>query len=71
MAGEKKGHIMKDIRVTTPIDFEDPEAGMATAEYAVGTVAATSFAGILLWLFEQEWFKEMIADLFKNLFSIF
>ena len=31
--------------------LEDPEAGMATAEYAIGTVAATSFAGLLVWDF--------------------
>jgi hypothetical protein len=30
------------------IEREDPEAGMTTAEYAVGTLAACSFAGILL-----------------------
>lgn len=60
--------------MTTDIErteFDESEAGMATAEYAVGTVAATSFAGILIWLFEQEWFKETISNLFRNLFSIF
>ena len=28
-------------------DFDDPEAGMTTAEYAVGTLAAVAFAAVL------------------------
>lgn len=63
---KEKGTHMTDIEL-----MEDPEAGMATAEYAVGTVAATSFAGILIWLFEQGWFKDLISDLFRNLFNFF
>lgn len=55
--------------VTTPMD--DNEAGMATAEYAVGTVAATSFAGILIWLFDQDWFRDIISELFRGLFNFF
>lgn len=51
--------------------MEDPEAGMATAEYAVGTVAASSLAGILVWLFEQDWVRSMLADLFRGVFNFF
>ncbi|MDP9801091.1 hypothetical protein J2S49_001167 [Arcanobacterium wilhelmae] len=47
------------------------EAGMVSAEYAVGTVATTSFAGILVWLFQQDWFKELIGSVFKGAFSMF
>lgn len=50
--------------------LEDPEAGMATAEYAVGTVAATSLGGILVWIFEQDWFRQLVSDLFRNLFTL-
>ena len=32
----------------------DPEAGMATAEYAVGTVAAVAFAAVLFKVVHSE-----------------
>ena len=41
------------------------EAGMVTAEYALGTVATTGIAGILIWLSQQEWLKDAIAEIFK------
>ncbi|QJC22739.1 DUF4244 domain-containing protein [Arcanobacterium buesumense] len=47
------------------------EAGMVSAEYAVGTVATTSIAGVLIWLAQQDWFKELFAALFKVLFQSF
>ncbi|MGO1637755.1 DUF4244 domain-containing protein [Ancrocorticia populi] len=52
--------------------FEDQssESGMATAEYAVGTMAASSFAGIILWLVQQPWVKEAIESIFKNIFKM-
>lgn len=34
-------------RVATRVHGGDPEAGMSTAEYAVGTVAACGFGGVL------------------------
>ncbi|TBW23932.1 DUF4244 domain-containing protein [Arcanobacterium bovis] len=46
------------------------EAGMVTAEYAVGTVASAGIAGILLWLIKQEWFRELIASLFRNVLGV-
>ncbi|MBP3223090.1 MAG: DUF4244 domain-containing protein [Actinomycetaceae bacterium] len=45
------------------------EDGMTTAEYAVGTVGATGIAGILIWLVQQDWFKELIGNVFRNIFS--
>ncbi|MDD7385224.1 MAG: DUF4244 domain-containing protein [Actinomycetaceae bacterium] len=45
------------------------EAGMATAEYAVGTVAATSFAGLLIWLFKQDWVREGLVAIVKAIFQ--
>ena len=41
------------------------EDGMVTAEYALGTVATTGIAGILIWLSQQDWLKEAIASIFK------
>ncbi|KAE8762072.1 DUF4244 domain-containing protein [Georgenia thermotolerans] len=44
----------------------DGEAGMATAEYAVGTVAAASLAGVLLAILKSEWVRELISDLIRS-----
>ncbi|MCI7551816.1 MAG: DUF4244 domain-containing protein [Actinomycetaceae bacterium] len=46
---------------------EAVESGMVTAEYALGTVATTGIAGILVWLSQQEWLRELIADIFKSM----
>ena len=35
------------VRVSARLHSSDPEAGMTTAEYAVGTVAACGFSGVL------------------------
>lgn len=58
------------IKPTLTVFDNSSEAGMATAEYAVGTVAATSIAGILIWLSKQEWLKEGIAAIFKAIFNL-
>ncbi len=42
------------------------EAGMATAEYAVGTVAAASLAGVLLAILKSDWVRELISDLIRS-----
>lgn len=49
--------------------LDDPEAGMATAEYAIGTVAATSFGGLLVWILDQPWIKEALENIFRSIFS--
>ena len=57
------------IQPTLAMFDDSKEAGMATAEYAVGTVAATSLAGILVWLAQQDWVKEGIVAIFKAIFD--
>ncbi|USR79312.1 DUF4244 domain-containing protein [Arcanobacterium pinnipediorum] len=47
------------------------ESGMVSAEYAVGTIATTSIAGILIWIAQQDWFKELFIALFKFIFELF
>jgi hypothetical protein len=42
------------------------DAGMATAEYAIGTVAAASLASILLWILKSDWVRELISDLIRK-----
>ncbi len=52
------------------MDINDvAEDGMVSAEYAVGTVATTGIAGILVWLAQQEWFRSGIADIFRMIFN--
>lgn len=46
------------------------ERGMVTAEYALGTVATTGIAGILIWLAKQEWFRDLIVNIFRTLLSL-
>lgn len=46
------------------------ESGMATAEYAVGTMAASSFAGIILWIIQQDWVKDALENIFKGIFKL-
>ena len=41
------------------------ERGMTTAEYAVGTVASCSLAGVLVKLLSEPW----VQGLFRNLFE--
>lgn len=43
------------------------ERGMATAEYAVGTLAVVGFVGVIMGLSQQEWFKEIIRKIFQTL----
>ncbi len=40
------------------------ERGMTTAEYAVGTVASCSFAGVLIKLLTSDWAKSILKAIF-------
>lgn len=69
-ADQRKERMMKpyvDIDECDHID--DSEAGMATAEYAIGTVAATSFGGLLVWILDQPWIKEALENIFRSIFE--
>jgi hypothetical protein len=43
--------------------------GMTTAEYAVGTVAACGFAGVLIELLGSDWIQELLKSVIGNAFS--
>lgn len=47
---------------------ETCEDGMVTTEYAIGTVAATSLGGILVWIIQQDWFRDALVSIFKAIF---
>ena len=46
------------------------EAGMTTAEYAVGTVAACGFGGILYKILTSDEVQDMLRDLIAKAFGI-
>ncbi|MBA3308492.1 MAG: DUF4244 domain-containing protein [Nocardioidaceae bacterium] len=46
------------------------EQGMNTAEYAVGTVSACSFAGILYKILTSDWAQGLLQDLFGKVVDI-
>ena len=48
----------------------DLEAGMATAEYAIGTVAAAAFAGLLLAIIRSGGLRPMIESLLSRALSV-
>ena len=51
----------------TPTARRRSQRGMVTAEYAVGTVAACSIAGLCLYpIFSSPWMREMLLTLFRT-----
>jgi hypothetical protein len=49
---------------------EDPEAGLATAEYAVATIAAVGFAGLLIAILKSGEVREMLLGIIQRALSI-
>jgi hypothetical protein len=46
------------------------EDGLATAEYAIVTIAAAGFAGILIIILKSGEIKEMLTNLIKTALSV-
>lgn len=61
--GKPEGGAQSDKRL-------DLEAGMATAEYAIGTVAAAAFAGLLLAIIRSGGLRPMIESLLSSALSV-
>lgn len=47
------------------------ERGMATAEYAVGTLAVVGMVGALIKISTEPWFQELIHKIFEALANWF
>ncbi len=47
------------------------ETGMTTAEYAVGTIAACAFGGLLIKLVSSDSTMKMLTDVIKRAFAPF
>lgn len=70
---------MRDSRIGRGVDWlrarwqlvaRSPEAGMATAEYAIGTLAAVGFAGLLLVILKSEEVRGMLVSLISSALSV-
>jgi Protein of unknown function (DUF4244) len=48
----------------------DPEAGMATAEYAIATVAAAGFAGLLVVILRSGEVRELLLGIVRSALSL-
>lgn len=43
------------------------EAGMSTAEYAVGTLGACTIGGVLVKIGQSEWFGDLVKGMFEKI----
>ncbi len=48
----------------------DPEAGLATAEYAIATVAAVGFAGLLITVLKSDTVRGLLEGIISSALSI-
>ncbi|WP_402462726.1 DUF4244 domain-containing protein [Isoptericola aurantiacus] len=48
----------------------DPEAGMATAEYAIATIAAVGFAGLLILVLQSDTVRGMLESIIGSALSV-
>ncbi|WP_342672044.1 DUF4244 domain-containing protein [Sanguibacter gelidistatuariae] len=46
------------------------EAGMATAEYAIATIAAVGFAGLLILILKSETVRSLLSGLIESALSV-
>ncbi|MFV0425500.1 MAG: DUF4244 domain-containing protein [Beutenbergiaceae bacterium] len=46
------------------------DEGMATAEYAIGTLAAVGFAGLLLVILKSDQVRSMLVDIIQRALSV-
>ena len=53
------------------LQIEDKEAGMSTAEYAIGTVAACGFGAVLFKLLTSEGVLGILRDVITKAFDVF
>lgn len=49
---------------------EGRESGMATAEYAIATIAAVGFAGLLILVLKSEAVRGLLAGLISSALSV-
>lgn len=79
--GESPAHPARPARGALPVEHHEDgtgaprraaraEAGMATAEYAIGTVAAAAFAGLLLVILRGDGVRAALEGLIQQALSV-
>ncbi|MDO8150443.1 DUF4244 domain-containing protein [Isoptericola sp. b408] len=48
----------------------DPEAGLATAEYAIATIAAAGFAGLLILVLQSDTVRGMLESIISSALTV-
>jgi hypothetical protein len=56
--------------ITTRLTGADREAGMTTAEYAVGTLAAVAFAAVLLVIVRSDAVRTALTGIITSALSV-
>jgi len=65
-------HDVADVRDSRDVSgVRDGEEGMATAEYAVGVIAACGFAGLLVKLLSSDDVMSILVSLIQKAVSLF
>jgi hypothetical protein len=52
------------------VDAHDPEAGLATAEYAIATIAAVGFAGLLIVVLQSDTVRGLLEGIIGQALSV-
>ena len=55
-----------EIILTEKMDAPTHESGLATAEYAVATIAAVGFAGLLITLLRSDGIRQVLENIITN-----
>jgi hypothetical protein len=69
MRDSRLGRTAHGLRARWRVLQERREAGMATAEYAIGTLAAVGFAGLLLVILRSEQVRSMLLSIVQSALS--
>lgn len=64
------GRIRRALGRTPAQIEEDAEAGMATAEYAVGTVAAVAFAAVLFKVVQSPAVRNALSEIVTSALNV-
>lgn len=71
LAAVRSTHVRLAARLTPAGTDRPADAGMTTAEYAVGTVAACGFSGVLYKLVQSPEVMGLLRDVISKAFNLF
>lgn len=67
---DARQQILQQVRKRPIRSRASGEAGMATAEYAIGTLAAAGFAAILIKVVTSDQIRTMLVNVIKSALSL-